>query len=256
MFDAMHTPDNVLIVGGSSDIGIEIAKELARRGSSKFVLAGRSLEAMQRAANVISSVSPQMSASVSVIYYDVLAENSPQDLLSAAKADLETIDMAVIAVGILGDQEIDEQDPQATRLILEANFSRLAPAILVIANHMSTQGFGHIVVLSSVAGVRVRRSNFIYGAAKAGLDGFSIALGEAVRDNGVKITVIRPGFVTTKMTTHMKQRPLSSTAHKVAIEALKATDKGKQTAYVPFAISIVANIYKNLPQAIARRVPF
>ncbi len=256
MFDAMHTPDNVLIVGGSSEIGVEIAKQLARRGSSKFLLAGRSLGAMQLAANEISSVSERSSASVSVIYYDTVATGSTADLLVAAKAELETIDMAVIAVGALGNQEEDEKDPLSAQRILETNFSSLVPDVLAIANQMSEQGFGHILVLSSVAGVRVRASNFIYGAAKAGLDGFAMALGDALIQTGVKVTVIRPGFVTTKMTAHMKPRPLSATAHKVAADALRAADQGKASVYVPFAIGVVVSIYRHLPRAIARRVPF
>lgn len=256
MFDAMHTPDNVLIVGGSSEIGIEIAKQLARRGSSKFLLAGRSLGAMQLAANEISSVSEHSSASVSVIYYDTVAPGSTAELLAAAKAELETIDMAVIAVGALGNQADDEKDPLSAQRILEANFSSLAPDILAIANHMSNQGFGHILVLSSVAGIRVRASNFIYGSAKAGLDGFAMALGDALVETGVKVTVVRPGFVTTKMTAHMKPRPLSASAHKVAADALRAADQGRTSVYVPLAVGVVVSIYRLLPRAIARRVPF
>ncbi len=256
MFDAMHTPDNVLIVGGSSEIGIEIAKQLARRGSSKFLLAGRSLGAMQRAANEISSVSEHSSASVSVIYYDTVAPGSTTDLLNAAKAELDTIDMAVIAVGALGNQEEDEKDPASAQRVLEANFSSLAPDILAIANQMSEQGFGHILVLSSVAGIRVRASNYIYGAAKAGLDGFTMALGDAMVGSGVKVTVVRPGFVTTKMTAHMQPRPLSTSAHKVAAEALRAADHNKSAVYVPYAMGIAVSIYRHLPRSLARKIPF
>ncbi len=256
MFDALHTPDNVLVLGGSSEIGLEIAKQLARRGSSKFLLAGRSLEEMQTAARQVSQVSDQSSASVSVIHYDVLAEGATESLLAAAKAELETIDMAVIAVGALGDQAADENNPAAAQRILEVNFSKLAPAVLAVANQMKSQGFGHIIVLSSVAGVRVRRSNFIYGAAKAGMDGFATALADAMIPAGVKVTVVRPGFVTTKMTAHLSPAPLSTTASKVAAEALKAADHGKVIAWVPPVMAVVATIYRHLPRAIARRVPF
>ena len=256
MFDALHTPDNVLVVGGSSEIGLEIAKQLARRGSSKFLLAGRSLEEMQRAARQISQVSERAAASVSVIHYDVLAEGATESLLAAAKAELETIDMAVIAVGALGNQASDEKDPAAAERILEVNFSKLAPAVLAIANQMATQGFGHIVVLSSVAGVRVRRSNFIYGAAKAGMDGFATALADAMIPSGVKVTVVRPGFVTTKMTAHLSPAPLSTTAAKVAAETLRAADRGKVTVWVPPLMAVVATVYRHLPRVVARRVPF
>lgn len=252
----MHTPDNVLIVGGSSEIGLEIAKALARRGSTKFVLAGRSFETMQRAANEISSASPAGATSVSVVYCDVLAENAVVDLLSAASAELPTIDMTIFAIGDLGDQSQLESDLKAAQQILETNFSRLAPAIQGIANVMKSQGFGHIVVLSSVAGVRVRRSNYFYGSAKAGLDGFAMALNDALIDEGVNVTVVRPGFVRTKMTAHLPAAPLSTTAQAVAKATLEATDKQKASVYVPKAIGVVVNLYRLLPRNIARRVPF
>ncbi|WP_201733727.1 SDR family NAD(P)-dependent oxidoreductase [Acidithrix sp. C25] len=256
MFDAMHTPDNVLLVGGSSDIGVEIAKSLARRGTTRFVLAGRDLEAMQRSANAISSVATGEGVSVSVIFYDVVAEKSYQALLEVASTELETIDYAIFATGAMGDQDEDENSPASTLEILEINFSKLAPAILNVANHMSKQGFGQIVVLSSVAGIRVRRSNFIYGSAKAGLDGFAMALGESLIDKGVKVTVVRPGFVKTKMTSHLKAAPLSTTPEEVAKATLAATDHQNASVYVPSAIGLVIGVYRHLPRALARKIPF
>ncbi len=252
----MHTPDNVLIVGGSSEIGVEIAKALAKRGSTKFVLAGRSFETMQRAANEISSANPAGATSVSVIYFDVLAENAVSELITSTTAELSTIDMTIFAIGTLGDQAQLETDLKAAQEILEANFSKLAPAIQGIANVMVTQGFGHIVVLSSVAGVRVRRSNYFYGSAKAGLDGFAMALNDAVIKEGVNVTVVRPGFVRTKMTAHLPAAPLSTTAAAVAKATLAATDKQRNSVYVPTAIGVVVNIYRLLPRFIARKVPF
>lgn len=255
MFDAFRTPDNVLVVGGSSDIGLEIAKALAKRGSSNFLLAGRNIDQMASCANDISSASKSR-CQVAVVHYDASHDNSHSHLLAAAKDELKTLDYAIFAVGLLGDQLNDEKDAAKAKEILDINFTTQAMAILEVANYMKEQGFGQIVVISSVAGVRVRRSNFIYGAAKAGLDGFSMALGDALAGSGVGITVVRPGFVKTKMTSHLSAAPLSTDARAVAKATLRATDTEKSSIYIPFAIGIVAGIYRHLPRKIARRVPF
>ena len=116
------------------------------------------------------------------------------------EAAAEPVDLVVVAVGELGRQEVDEVDPDRIAHMMTVNFTWPAAALSSVADRLRRQGHGRIVVLSSVAGFRVRRSNFVYGAAKSGLDGFATGLSEALRGTGVSLHVVRPGFVRTKMT--------------------------------------------------------
>ena len=87
---------------------------------------------------------------------------------------------------------------------------------MLLAGRMRAQAHGRIVALSSVAGERVRRSNFVYGSTKAGLDGFFLGLGEALREHGVAVLVVRPGFVRSKMTEGLAEAPLAVDPDEVA----------------------------------------
>ena len=108
--------------------------------------------------------------------------------------------MAVVAFGLLGEAEEAWQDPDALLELIEVNYTAPAHLGVLLAARMRAQAHGRIVALSSVAGERVRRSNFVYGSTKAGLDGFFLGLGEALRGSGVEVLVVRPGFVRSKMT--------------------------------------------------------
>ena len=231
MFNAENIPDNVLLVGGTSEIGLAIAKELAGRGSTHFLLAARSAQEVSRAADVISTAAPGEAATCHTVDYDTLEAGSARAMLEVAEVKLDTIDLVIVAVGDLGRQRADETDPDAVRRLLQVNFANLAADMVAIANVMRAQGFGRILVLSSVAALRPRRANFIYGAAKAGLDGFSLALADALAPSGIVVTVVRPGFVVSKMTAHLVRRPLSTTPDAVARVAVTAMVRGRRVAW-------------------------
>jgi len=124
-----------------------------------------------------------------------------------------------------------------------------------VAAHLRRQGHGGIVVLSSVAGYRVRRSNFIYGSAKAGLDGFASGLGEALRGTGVTVQVVRPGFVRTKMTAGRPAAPFAVGPERVASDIVRGLQTGRAVIWSPGVLKWVFTILRLLPQALWRRVP-
>ncbi|GGM68940.1 hypothetical protein GCM10012275_44250 [Longimycelium tulufanense] len=165
------------------------------------------------------------------------------------------IDLAVVAFGVLGDQERAWQDVQVARELAEVNYVAPVSLGVLLAERMRAQGHGSIVALSSVAGERVRRSNFVYGSGKAGMDGFFLGLGEALRPHGVRVCVVRPGFVRTKMTDGLDAAPLSVTAEDVATAVVEGVRAGKELVWVPGPLRWVMSALRHVPRALFRRLP-
>ena len=124
-----------------------------------------------------------------------------------------------------------------------------------MAGRLRRTGRGRIVVLSSVAGARVRRANFVYGSDKAGLDAFSIGLSEALRGSGVSLHVVRPGFVHTKMTEGLPPAPFSVPPERVADDVLRGLRRGDTVIWSPGILRWVFGIFRLLPQSVWRRLP-
>jgi decaprenylphospho-beta-D-erythro-pentofuranosid-2-ulose 2-reductase len=120
---------------------------------------------------------------------------------------------------------------------------------------MKAQGHGQIVVMSSAAGQRVRRSNFVYGSTKAGLDGFYLNLGQALEPYGVKVLVVRPGMVRTRMSAHMKEAPLTVDKELVAQLVVRAARSGREIVWAPPAFEFVMLILRHIPRPIFKRLP-
>ena len=126
---------------------------------------------------------------------------------------------------------------------------------VVLAEVMKAQGHGVIVCLSSVAGERVRRSNFLYGSSKAGMDGFYLGLGESLRGSGVRVLVVRPGFVHTRMTEGLSAAPLAVGAADVATAVLAGVDREAELIWVPGALRGVMSVLRHVPRRLFRRLP-
>ncbi len=151
---------------------------------------------------------------------DDLASHAP--LVASIVTDHGPIGTAVLAFGVLGDQARAEQDPAHAAAVLHTDFVAQASLLTVLAGTMRSAASGAIVVFSSVAGVRVRRANYVYGSAKAGLDGFCSGLADALHGSGVRLLLVRPGFVIGRMTEGMKPAPMSSTPPQVAAATARA----------------------------------
>ena len=124
-----------------------------------------------------------------------------------------------------------------------------------LASLLRAQGSGRMVVFSSVAGVRVRRANYVYGSAKAGLDGFASGLADALHGSGVSLLLVRPGFVIGRMTEGMSPAPFSSTPPQVADAVVRALGRGRGEVWVPALLRPVFFGMRLLPRAIWRRLP-
>ena len=190
------------------------------------------------------------------VTFDAAAsEDTEKTIMRCCDAAGEAVDLVIVAVGELGLQEADETDPERVARMVTVNFTWPAAALSVVAAHLRRQGHGGIVVLSSVAAYRVRRSNYIYGSAKAGLDGFALGLGEALRGTGVTVHVVRPGFVRTKMTAGRPAAPFAVGPEQVASDIVRGLQTGRAVIWSPGVLKWVFTILRLLPQALWRRVP-
>jgi short-subunit dehydrogenase len=240
----------VVIFGGRSEIGIEVATRLAP--GATVVLAARRADDL---AEEVSAVRAAGAKSVAVCEFDADALDTHQAVVDSIVAEQGPIGTAVLAFGILGDQARAEKDPAHAAAILHTDFVAQASLLTVLATTMRAAGAGRIVVFSSVAGVRVRRANYVYGSAKAGLDGFCCGLADALHGSGVHLLVVRPGFVIGRMTEGMTPAPFSSTPAAVAAATVRTLSRGGRTVWVPWVLRPMFAGMRLLPQFVWRRMP-
>ncbi len=172
--------------------------------------------------------------------------------LAAAYGDL---DVVIVAFGQLGRPGRLNDDPARAADLVTVNSRVPSSVSLAVAAQFRRQGHGHLVVLSSVAGERVRKGNFVYGASKAGLDGFAQGLGDALAGSGASVLVVRPGFVHSQMTEGMPAAPFATTPAAVAEATAKALAKGRRTVWVPAVLRPVFSAFRHLPGGVWRRLP-
>jgi decaprenylphospho-beta-D-erythro-pentofuranosid-2-ulose 2-reductase len=249
--DSLGMPQTAVVLGGTSDIGRAIVRALAARRLSHVVLAGRDETGLEAASKELQALGVP---SVETISWEANTSDH-REVATRVAARLEGIDLLLVAAGMLGDQERCESDPEGTEEVLRTTFSGPAAAMIAFAEVMRSQGYGRLVVLSSVAGVRVRRSNFVYGSAKAGLDGFAQGLAEAVRPDGVGVTIVRPGWVATSMTSGRAPAPMATTPEAVAADVVRGLELGSSVVWSPSALRFVFAVMRFLPSAIWRRLP-
>lgn len=249
MKNGLSEPQTILLLGGTSDIGTAIVDELASDATHTIVLACRNtgdapLERFGRPGRTV--VATEFDAADTPSHPAIIAD------VAAAHGD---IDVVIVAFGVLGSQEEFESDPVAAAHAVQVNFSGAVSVTLAAAAQMKAQGHGHIVVLSSVAGERVRASNFVYGASKAGLDGFAQGLNDSLSGSGVQVTVVRPGFVESAMTEGLKPAPFATTPEAVALATVAGMRSGKHTVWTPGILRFVFMALRHVPRPIFRRLP-
>jgi decaprenylphospho-beta-D-erythro-pentofuranosid-2-ulose 2-reductase len=251
--NSLGAVQSLLVLGGASDIGAAIAERLVPGGCRRIVLAGRRPEAMEAVAADLRAAGAQ----VAVTAWDATDVGGHADALKAAWDALPgggDVDCVVLAAGVLGDQEHMEADPAAAAEVVAANYTGPVSTLLHVAQALKEQGHGSIVVLSSVAGERVRRSNFVYGSTKAGLDGFCQGLGDSLAGTGVGVLVVRPGFVHSRMTEGKEAPPLATTPGAVADAVAGALASGREVVWVPGTFRYVMAAFRHLPRPVWRKL--
>ncbi|HET8993174.1 MAG TPA: SDR family NAD(P)-dependent oxidoreductase [Rhodococcus sp. (in: high G+C Gram-positive bacteria)] len=243
-------PGIIVVFGGRSEIGVEIAARLAQ--GRTVVLAARRADHLDEP---VSQVRAAGAAAVHTVEFDADALDTHPAVLDSIIAAHGPIDVAVLAFGILGDQVRAETDPAHAVAVVHTDYVAQVGLLTVLAQRLRSQGSGRIVVFSSVAGWRVRRANYVYGSAKAGLDGFASGLADALHGSGVSLLVVRPGFVIGRMTEGMSPAPLSSTPPQVADATVRALQRGRGEVWVPSLLRPVFFGMRLLPRAVWRRMP-
>ncbi|MGY1652140.1 decaprenylphospho-beta-D-erythro-pentofuranosid-2-ulose 2-reductase [Geodermatophilus sp. SYSU D01119] len=249
MIDALGSVGSLLLVGGTSDIAVATARRYLQERPLRVVLAAR--DTPRRAA--VAEELTGLGATVEVLTFDAEHLDDPAGLVAAAAAGGD-VDVAVVAVGQLGDQEVLADDPVAAARLARVNYEAPVAIGTALAAHMRRQGHGVIVALSSVAGERARRSNYVYGSTKAGMDAFFSGLGDALHGSGVSVLVVRPGFVRSKMTEGLPEAPLATTPEAVAEAIVDGVRSGRHTVWVPGAFRVVMSGLRHLPRPLFRRL--
>jgi decaprenylphospho-beta-D-erythro-pentofuranosid-2-ulose 2-reductase len=249
MKDALGSVQSLLVLGGTSDIALATARRLVADKTRRVVLAARPSERLDAAAADLRA----RGAEVETVAFDAAQVEDHEKALGAVFAGGD-IDVVLLAFGVLGDQAADEQDPVAAAKVAQTNYVGAIAAGLVCAGALKKQGHGSLVVLSSVAGERARKDNFIYGSTKAGLDAFAQGLGDSLHGSGVHVMVVRPGFVESKMTAGMEKAPFSTTPDAVADAIVAGLRKGSEIIWVPGTLRYVFAGLRHLPRPVFRRV--
>ncbi|MHB8680814.1 MAG: SDR family NAD(P)-dependent oxidoreductase [Acidimicrobiales bacterium] len=251
MNDAMGMPQSAVVIGGTSEIARAILRRLVAARLRQVVLAGRDEVGLQAAAKELEA----LGAEAHVRVLDVTDIAGHGAFAEEAARRLGFVDLVVVAAGVLGDQDADAADPQAAARVLETNCTGPCALMAAFAEVLKKQGAGRIVVLSSVAGVRVRKANYVYGASKAGLDAYAQGLADALAGSGVAVTIVRPGWVATRMTAGRPPAPFATTPDAVADDVVAGIGKGATVVWSPPVLRMVFGVMRLLPGAIWRRMP-
>ncbi|MGH3861541.1 SDR family NAD(P)-dependent oxidoreductase [Actinokineospora sp.] len=242
----------LVILGGRSEIGVAVARMLVERGARTVVLAARRSDDLEVEERTLRAAG---ATTVDRVEFDADDLASHEPLLADITRGHGPIDTIVVAFGILGDQKTAEQDSAHAVRVVHTDYVAHVSVLTHIANLLRQQGSGTVVVFSSVAGVRVRRANYVYGSAKAGLDGFASGLADALHGSGVRLLLVRPGFVVGRMTEGMSPAPFSSTPDQVAAATVRALAGRRGEVWVPAVLRPVFAVMRVLPRAVWRKLP-
>lgn len=242
MRDGLGGIDSVALIGGTSDIGLAIARELTGLGAGRYVLAGRDLNSMRNTAGDLPVQD--------VVTLDVGNVNDQRKAVDAIFASGD-IDVVVLAAGVL----YTDPSPQQIAEMATVNGSGSVSLLAELAERLLSQGHGHLVVLSSMAVVRSRPSNYWYGASKAGLDFAALGLAGELEGTGIHVTIVRPGFVHTKMTEGMRSAPFACKPEDVGLAVADAVrDAVGGVLWVPGVLRWVSYALRLLPRSFLHRI--
>jgi decaprenylphospho-beta-D-erythro-pentofuranosid-2-ulose 2-reductase len=243
----------VACVGATRGMGRALARRMAERGSALFLL-GRDraeLEASARDLEVRGAHGP-----VGTAAFDLAMPSGFAAALEAADRALDRFDTLVVTGGLFARQEDLVRDPRRLERMLHVNFTGTVVLCQLAAERLAGRGGGTICAFSSVAGDRPRRSNYLYGASKAGLSAFLEGLGHVYADRGVTVICVKPGFVRTEMTAGLPVPPFAGEPDAVAGSVLTAIERGRPVVYTPAPWRWIMLTIRALPRSLMRRLTF
>jgi short-subunit dehydrogenase len=240
----------VLLLGATSAIAQACAALLAETGAHLYLVArnAEKLEAMR------CDLLLRGAASVTMAVADLKETALHRRILLAAARALGEIDLALIAYGVLGDQQAAEEEFRNAAEVLHTNFISAASLLTWLANFFETQKRGTLAVITSVAGCRARKSNYVYGASKGALDLFLDGIRNRIDRAGVQVLSIRPGFVDTPMTAHLPKNPLFASPETVALGILHAVLERRDVVYLPAFWGPLLLGIRAIPRSVFKRL--
>lgn len=252
MNNAVHQPQTIVVLGGRSDIARAIVDELASPALRRVVLAVRDPAAADTAGYLAASAGAGSDVEVDVVEFDATDPASHEPLVERLAEECGDLDVVIQAFGRLGTPDLD--DPVASAELATVNFTGAVSSGLAVARQLRRQGHGTLVVLSSVAGVRTRASNFVYGSTKAGQDAFATGLGHALHGSGAGVLTVRPGFVRSSMTAGMEEAPFSVDPADVGAAVADGLRRGSDVVWVPGVLRYVFGLLRFAPGFVWRKL--
>ena len=247
---APDTPQRILVLGATSGIAEATCRLWAERGDHLF-LVGRSADKL---AAVAADMRTRGAGYVDTAVADLDDTSKHPELLASAINSLAGLDIAFLALGVLGEQPEAERNFAAAHQLLHTNYVAPVSLLTWLANYTAQRHHGTLAVLSSVAGERGRKSNYVYGSSKAGLTAFTDGLRNRIDREGVKVMTIKPGPVRTSMTEGMKGEQKFAPVEKVAATLVKAIDRGEPVVYVPGIWRYIMAAIRAIPDSRFRRM--
>src|SRR5580692_5380255 len=247
---ATTPPRKILVLGATSGIAEATCRIWAFQGASLFLVARNA----EKLAAVAADLKTRGASYVDTAVADLDDTDRHAELLAHAINSLTGMDVAYLAHGILGDQSLAEQDFNTAAQILHTNLTAPVSLLTWLANYCVQRHTGTIAVLSSVAGDRGRKSNYVYGSSKAGLSAFLGGLRNRVDREGVTILTIKPGPTRTAMTAGMPKAEKFADVDSVAESIARAIDKRQDVLYVPFQWQPIMFVVRNVPERIFKKL--
>lgn len=242
-----------VVVGATRGMGRALARRLAERGASLYLL-GRNAEELEASARDLEARGAARPVATALL--ELGRTEGFSAALAGADRALGGFDTVVITAGDFASQDELAGSPERLARLLHVNFTATAVFCQMAAEQLAARGGGTLCAFSSVAGDRPRRSNYLYGASKAGLSAFLEGLGLAYGNRGVKVICVRPGFVRTGMTAGLPAPPFAGEPDPVSRIVLRAMDQGRPVAYAPPIWRWVMLVIRALPRAVMRRLRF
>jgi decaprenylphospho-beta-D-erythro-pentofuranosid-2-ulose 2-reductase len=247
----MREAGTVIVLGAAGGIGRALANELAQRGYD-LVLAGRNAEEL---AAVAADLRLRHGVTTRCEAFDALAPETHGTFVEACRlASRDSLAGAVVCFGYLGDQSDAQNDPAETKRILDTNLLGAASILGALANHFEAKRRGFLCAISSVAGDRGRQSNYIYGAAKAGLTVFLQGLRNRLFRSGVRVITIKAGFVDTRMTFGRPGMFLVASPERAGRAIARAIGRGRDVVYVPGFWRVAMLVIRSIPERVFKRL--
>lgn len=248
MQDALGSPQSLVVLGGTSEIALATVRRLAADRLRRVVLAVRDPDAAKDRAMALE----HLGLEVDLVPFDARDTATHRDVVAQCfQGDVDTV---LMAFGVLGEQADYDADPEQAVEAVQVNLAGAVSCGLLVAEQLRRQGDGTLVVLSSVAAERPRKTMSVYAATKAGLDAFAQGLGDALVGSGARVMVVRPGFVHTRMTAGRPAQPFATTPEAVAEVIARGLERGRDTVWAPPFLRWVFAVLRHLPRPVWRVV--